>query len=85
MEEISKNDKMFLAIAEKKTKKFDENYEVLLPYRDWNFQLPNNKTQASRRVQQSWKIDTYCTLVSSNREVFQGSFDGKMKILVVVF
>ena len=34
MDKISKNDKMFLAIAEKKTKKFDENYEVLLPYRD---------------------------------------------------
>ena len=34
MEEISKNDKMFLAIAERETKKFDENYEVLLPYRD---------------------------------------------------
>ena len=43
IEEISKNDKMFLAIVEKGTKKVDDHYEVPLPYRDGNLQLPNNK------------------------------------------
>ena len=52
MEEISKDDKIFLAIVEKGTKKVDEHYEVLLPYRDGNLQLPNNKEQAIRRMQQ---------------------------------
>ena len=52
MEEISKDDKMFLAIVEKGTKKVDEHYELLLPYRDGNLQLPNNKEQAIRRMQQ---------------------------------
>ena len=36
MEEISKDNKMFLAIVEKGTKKVDENYDVPLPYRDGN-------------------------------------------------
>ena len=43
IEEISKNDKMFLAIVEKGPKKVDDHYEVPLPYRDGNLQLPNNK------------------------------------------
>ena len=52
MEEISKDDKMFFAIVEKGTKKVDEHYEVPLPYKDGNLQLPNNKEQAIRRMQQ---------------------------------
>ena len=52
MEEISKNDKMFLAIVEKDTTKVDEHYEVPLPYRDKHLQLPNNKDQAIKRMQQ---------------------------------
>ena len=52
MEEIPKDDKMFLAIVEKVTKKVDEYYKVPLPYGDGNLQLPNNKEQASRRMQQ---------------------------------
>ena len=52
MEEISKDDKMFLAIVERGTKKVDEHYEVPLPYRDGNLQLRNNKNQAIRRMQQ---------------------------------
>ena len=51
MEEISKDDKMFLAIVEKGTKKVDDHYEVPLPYGDGNLQLPN-KGQAIRRMQQ---------------------------------
>ena len=50
MEEISKDDKMFLVIVEKRTKKVDDHYEVPLPYRDGNLQLPNNKEQALRRM-----------------------------------
>ena len=41
IEEISKDDKMFLAIVER-TKKVADHYEVPLPYRDGNLQLPNN-------------------------------------------
>ena len=52
MEEISKDDKMFLAIVESGTKKVDEHYEVPLLYRDGNLQLPNNKDQPIRRMQQ---------------------------------
>ena len=52
MEEISKDDKMFLAIVEKGTKKVDDHYEVPLPYRDRNLELPNNKEQVIRRMQQ---------------------------------
>ena len=52
MEEISKDDKMFLAIVESGTKKVDEHYEVPLPCRDGNLQLPNNKDQPIRRMQQ---------------------------------
>ena len=48
----SKIDKMFLAIVEKVTKKVHKNYDVPLPYRDGNLQLPNNKDQAIRRMQQ---------------------------------
>ena len=51
MEEISKDDKMFLAIVEKGTKKVDDHYEVPLPYGDGNLQLPN-KESAIRRMQQ---------------------------------
>ena len=43
IEEISKQEKMFLAIVEKETKKVDDHYEVPLLYRDGNLQLPNNK------------------------------------------
>ena len=32
MKEISKDDRMFLAIVEEGTKKVDEHYEVPLPY-----------------------------------------------------
>ena len=52
MEEMSKDDKMFLAIVESGTKKVDEHYEVPLPCRDGNLQLPNNKDQPIRRMQQ---------------------------------
>ena len=52
MDKISQDDKMFLAIVEKGTKKVDEHYEVPLPYRDRNLQLPNNKEQPIRRMQQ---------------------------------
>ena len=51
-EEMSKDDKMFLAIVEKETKKFDDHYEIPLPYRDGNLQLPKNKEQAIRKMQQ---------------------------------
>ena len=34
MEEISKDDKMFLAVVEKGSKKVDEHYEVPLPCRE---------------------------------------------------
>ena len=50
-----KIDKMFLAIVEKVTKKVDKHYEVPLPYRDGNLQLPNNMDQAIRRMQQMKK------------------------------
>ena len=43
MEELWKDDKMFLAVEKKGTKKVDEHYEASLPYRDGNLQLPNNK------------------------------------------
>ena len=49
---MSKDDKMFLAIVEKETKKFDDHYEIPLPYRDGNLQLPKNKEQAIRKMQQ---------------------------------
>ena len=52
MEEISKGDKMFLAILEKGTKEVDKHYEVPLPYRDEYLQLPNNNDQAIRKIQQ---------------------------------
>ena len=52
MEEISKDDKMFLAIVEKGTKKVDDHYEVPLPCGDGNLQLPNNMEQDIRRMQQ---------------------------------
>ena len=52
MEEIFKDDKMFLAILEKGTKKVDEHYEVPLPCGNGNLQLPNNKEQATRKTQQ---------------------------------
>ena len=52
MTEISKDDKVFLAIVERGTKKFDEHYEVPLPYRDGNLQLPKNKDQTISRMQQ---------------------------------
>ena len=52
MEEISKGDKMFLAILEKGTKEVDKHYEVPLPYRDEYVQLPNNNDQAIRKIQQ---------------------------------
>ena len=52
IEEISKDDKMFLAIVKKGTKKIDDHYEVPLSYRDGNLQLPNNKKKAIRRMQQ---------------------------------
>ena len=52
MEEISRYDKMFLAIVEKGTNKVDEHYEVPLPHRDRNRQLPNSKDQVIRRMQQ---------------------------------
>ena len=55
MEEISKDDKMFLAAVEKDTKKVDEHYEVPLPYRGANLQLPKNKDQSIRRMQQLTK------------------------------
>ena len=51
MEEISKDDKIFLAIVEKGTKKVDDHYN----HRDGNLQLPNNKEQAIRRMQQPKK------------------------------
>ena len=51
IEEISKDDKMFLAIVEKGTKKVADHYEVPLPYRDGNLQLPNSYEQAIRRMQ----------------------------------
>ena len=54
MKEISKDDKMFLTIVEKGTKKVNEHYEIPWPYWDGNLQLPNNKEQAIRRMQQ-WK------------------------------
>ena len=50
MEEISKDDKIFLAIVEKGTKKVDDHYN----HRDGNLQLPN-KEQAIRRMQQPKK------------------------------
>ena len=50
MEEIFKDDIMFLAIVEKGTKMIDEYYKVPLPYRDGNLQLPNYKDQAIRRT-----------------------------------
>ena len=50
VEEISKDDKMLLAIVEKGTKKVDDHYEVTLSYRDGNLQLPNNKEQVIRRM-----------------------------------
>ena len=53
---MSKDDKMFLAIVEKGTKNVDEHYEIPLPYRDENLQLPNNKDQAIRRMQQLKRI-----------------------------
>ena len=52
IEEISKDEKMFLAIVEKRTKKIDDHNEVSLPYEDGKLQLPNNKEQAIRRMQQ---------------------------------
>ena len=52
---MSKDDKMFLAIVEKETKKVDDHYEIPLPYRDGNLQLPNNKEQAIRRMQEKKK------------------------------
>ena len=45
MEEISKDEKMFLTIVERATKKVDEHYEVALPYKDRNLQLPDKKDQ----------------------------------------
>ena len=48
---LSRDDKMFLVIVEKDTKKVYEHYEVPLPYRDKNLQLSNNKDQAIRRMQ----------------------------------
>ena len=50
--EISRDDKMILAIVEKETKKVFEHYEVPLPYRDKNLELSNNKDQTIRRMQQ---------------------------------
>ena len=50
MKGISKDDKMFLAIAENGIKKVDEYYEVPSPYREGNMQLPNNNDQAIRRM-----------------------------------
>ena len=52
IEEISKDDQMFLAIVKKGPKKIDDHYEVPLSYRDGNLQLPNNKKKAIRRMQQ---------------------------------
>ena len=57
IEEISKHDKMFLIIVEKGTKKVDEHYEVPMPYRDGNLQLPNIKEQAIRRMQKRFQED----------------------------
>ena len=57
IEEISKHGKMFLVIVEKGTKKVDEHYEVPMPYRDGNLQLPNIKEQAIRRMQKRFQED----------------------------
>ena len=55
MEEISKDDKMFLAVVEKGSKKVDEHYEVPLSCREWNLHLFKNKNQAVRRIHQLTK------------------------------
>ena len=54
MKKIPKDDKMFLTIVEKGIKKVNEHYEIPWRYWDGNLQLPNNKVQAIRRMQQ-WK------------------------------
>ena len=66
IEEISKDEKMFLAIVEKRTKKVDDHNEVSLPYEDGKLQLPNNKEQAIRRMQQlKTKFQKYPEFVNS--------------------
>ena len=52
IEEISREDKKFLKILEKGTKKNGNHYEVPLPFTDTDVKLPNNKNQADRRINQ---------------------------------
>ena len=50
IENISREDRMFLDILEIGTKKDVTHYEVPLPFRNIGIQLPDNKNQAVKRM-----------------------------------
>ena len=52
IDEISKEDKRFIDILQSGTTKNGSHYEVPLPFRDKEFQLPNNRNQAVNRMEQ---------------------------------
>ena len=52
IEQLSKNDKRFLEILDAGTKKNGNHYEVPLPFKQKGIKIPNNRSQALKRMHQ---------------------------------
>ena len=52
IEQLSKNDKRFLEILDAGTKKNGNHYEVPLPFKQKGIKIPNNRSQALKKMHQ---------------------------------
>ena len=52
LEQLSKNDKRFLEILDAGTRKNGNHYEVPLPFKQKGIKIPNNRSQALKRMHQ---------------------------------
>ena len=52
IEQLSKNGKRFLEIVDAATKKNENDYEVPLPFKQKGIEIPNNRSQALKKMHQ---------------------------------
>ena len=52
LEQLPKNDKRFLEIQDADTRKNGNHYEVPLPFKQRGIKIPNNRSQALKRMHQ---------------------------------
>ena len=50
-DKLSRNDRRFLDLMDQKAIKVDGHYELLLPLKDEDIRLPNNRTAAMKRLE----------------------------------